>query len=58
MGLSIAQVLIRGQPPKPEVLGKLRVACMELLHATISWKAFRRVASCPDSLVCLSFKHL
>ena len=36
------QVLIRGAAPKPEVLGKLRVACMELLLATMSWKAFRR----------------
>eukprot|EP00887_Chlorella_sp_A99_P004017 scaffold11.g4017.t1 len=34
-------VTVRGGPPKPEVLTRLRVACMEALTAALGWEPFR-----------------
>ena len=34
-------VSVRAQPPKPDVVGKLRIACMEVLVAALNWQAFR-----------------
>ena len=36
-----SSALVRGQPPKPEVIAKLQIACMEVLVASLSWPAFR-----------------
>ena len=35
---------VRGQPPKADMLGKLRIACMEVLVAALNWPAFRSAA--------------
>lgn len=36
-----ARVTVRGQPPRAEVVGKLQVACVEVLVAALGWRAFR-----------------
>jgi hypothetical protein len=33
---------VRGQPPKADITGKLRIACMEVLVAALNWPAFRQ----------------
>ncbi|KFM28952.1 putative transcription-associated protein 1 [Auxenochlorella protothecoides] len=46
-----ARVTVRGQPPRAEVVGKLQVACVEVLVAALGWRAFRPI------LTDLAFYH-
>jgi hypothetical protein len=36
-------IAIRGQPPRPEAVTKLRVACMDVLATALGWQTFRCV---------------